>query len=116
MRYQRRRPATATVVHAAGGGPETIEGALLEPLSPISASDRAARGTDNSEARDPRRILVGARPQLVGETVINLPGVHEDIVVDDKITLAGVTWRATGNGQVWLDRTKVPVIKVTSLA
>jgi hypothetical protein len=114
MRYQRRRPATATVVHASGAMTETIEGALLEPQSPISASDRAARGSDNAEARDPRRLLVGARPQLVGETVINFPGTY-DIGVDDKITINGVTWRATGAGSVWLDRTKVPVIKVTTL-
>ena len=115
MRYKRRRPATATVVHAAGGSPETIEGALLEPQTPISASDRAARGTDNSDARDPRRLMVGARPQLVGETVINFPGTHA-FGVDDQITIAGVTWRATGAGQVWLDRTKVPVTQVRTTA
>jgi len=114
MRFQRRRPATATIVHAAGGN-STIEGALVEPLTPVSASDRAARTGDSAEARDPRRAMVGARPQLVGETFINFPGAHQ-IGVDDKITIDGVTWRATGAGSVWLDRTKVPAIKVGPLA
>ena len=93
----------------------TIDGVILEPFTAESATERASRTGNDSDARDPRRSLVGARPPLVGDTVINCPGVHQ-IVVDDRITIGDVTWRATGAGQIWLDRTKVPVTKMATIA
>jgi hypothetical protein len=110
VRAQRRATSTATLVRKGNPTPETIDGALIEPLSTSAAAERAARTADSSDARDPRRALIGARPPLVGDTIINLPGVHA-VAADDKITIDDITWRATGEGSVWLDRTKVPVTK-----
>lgn len=105
MRSQRRAPATVTLVRstrvtdtddlgdapASPVAPERIEiaGAMFEPQQILTRS-----GND--------------QVPVVRPAVWNLPGVY-DVDADDLIEHEGTTWQVTGGGNVWLDRTKVPV-------
>lgn len=66
-----------------------IDGAIFEP-------ERALERTSADQA------------PVLQPAVWNLPGVYT-VDADDQIVHGDTTWFVIGGGEVWLDRTKVPV-------
>jgi hypothetical protein len=118
VRSQRRAPQTVTLVHVTtvktpvGDTTETttqqvIEGALFEP---------ERRLTERTTER-----VTNSRVPVVQPAVWNLPGDYavdsDDRIIEGDATVDGfdedtaVVWEVIGQGDVWLDRTKVPVKK-----
>lgn len=75
--------------------PTTVHGAIFEPERPLERTG-------------------DSRATVVRPAMWNLPGVHE-LDADDLVKDGDVTWQVLGGSTVWLDRTEVPVVRVTNV-
>lgn len=106
MRNQRRKPLTV-VVHR----PRVDESPLGdETTNPTSYTvERCQFDPDHLGQTSKSRERSSTREVRVLRTgVLNIPGVHK-LIADDTVAFLGSTWQVVGNGQVFLDRTKVRV-------